>query len=104
MKNKEDWIPPTHDLYTPGLVIYNKTIPKDVRVHYPHNAYPMLSSWFDRDFSQTNKYRKIISITKLQVRHLPYLGTAFTGELEICYVPWIIAYIKKVLHENDTRD
>ena len=64
--------------------------------------------WFDSDFGRTptgDGYESInetiiLPITKLQVRHLSFIGEAYTGKTELHHIPWIIEYIKEVLHEE----
>ena len=43
----------------------------------------------------------IIPMKRMQVRHLPYTGPAYDGTKELCYVAWVLDYLKEVLHGTD---
>ena len=103
-KEQERWIPPSPDLWTPKLYVPNNNfMPRSVMIHRPPrqqlemlNVLPSLKPYL----YQFRRTHRILSVDRLLVRHLPYLGTAFDGKRELCYIPWVLDYIKQVLDDD----
>ena len=110
-KDKSKWVPPHPDLWTPKLWIPStKRGPGSVMVHRPQKykfgdweesgddrAYG--KDYFNLFMPDRSKFYIVISIDKLQIRHLADLGTAYDGQRELSWMPWILDYIKEQLDE-----
>lgn len=116
-KEQKKWIPPIPELWSPDLWTKNTNyMAKSIMVHQPSQSHlnlleilPSLAPYlYDVDLlgfrptlprprGRTQVRRIIIAIDRLQVKHLPYLGPAYDGERAICWMPWVLSYIKECL-------
>ncbi len=115
-EDKIKWRPPHPDLWSPKLWKPNdKHKAGRVMVHRPQtykfgyweeqgDDRARGKDYFNLFVPDRSKFYLILSIDKLQIRHLSHLGPAYDGERELCWMPWILDYIKEQFDEIRERD